>query len=62
MMAALVQGVLAGIGYAVAGVQAPVLFGAVTAILAMVPMGATLVWVPIALVLLLNNYSSVFPY
>jgi Ca2+-transporting ATPase len=56
MMAALVQGILAGIGYAVAGVQAPVLFGAVTAILALVPMGATLVWVPIALVLLLNNY------
>jgi Ca2+-transporting ATPase len=56
MMAALVQGVLAGIGYAVAGVQAPILFGAVTAILALVPMGATLVWVPIALTLLLNNY------
>ncbi len=53
VLAALVQGGLAGIGYYAAGVQAPVLFGAVTALLALVPMGATLVWVPIGITLLL---------
>jgi Ca2+-transporting ATPase len=53
VLAALVQGMLAGIGYFVAGVRAPVLFGAVTALLALVPMGATLVWVPIGITLLL---------
>jgi Ca2+-transporting ATPase len=55
VLAALVQGGLAGIGYYVAGVEAPVLFGAVTALLALVPMGATLVWVPIGIALLLVN-------
>lgn len=47
VLAALGQGILAGIGYAFAGVRAPVMFGAVTALLALVPMGATLVWVPL---------------
>lgn len=49
VLAALGQGVLAGLGYAVAGVKAPVLFAAVTSLLALAPMGATLVWVPLAL-------------
>jgi Ca2+-transporting ATPase len=55
VLAAMVQGFLAGIGYAVAGVQAPVLLGATTALLALVPMGATLIWVPVGLSLLLEN-------
>lgn len=55
VLAAMGQGLLAGIGYAVAGVEAPVLFGVITALLAVVPMGATLVWVPIGLSLLLAD-------
>jgi Ca2+-transporting ATPase len=55
VLAALAQGGLAGIGYAVAGVKAPVLFGAVTALLAMVPMGAMLVWLPISIMLMLTG-------
>jgi len=55
MLAALGQGILAGVGYAFAGVRAPVLFGAVTALLAMVPMGATLVWVPLGLGLIASD-------
>jgi len=55
VLAAMVQGFLAGIGYAVAGVQAPVLLGMITALLALVPMGATLIWVPVGLSLLLEN-------
>ncbi|MDO9049178.1 MAG: AI-2E family transporter [Methylobacter sp.] len=55
VLAALGQGVLAGLGYAVAGVQAPVLLGAVTALLALVPMGATLVWLPVSIMLMLTE-------
>lgn len=55
VLAAMAQGVLAGIGYSVAGIQAPLLFGVLTAILAIVPMGATLVWLPLGLLLLLTN-------
>ncbi|MGZ8227565.1 MAG: AI-2E family transporter, partial [Methylococcaceae bacterium] len=55
VLAALGQGILAGIGYAVAGVNAPVLFGAMTALLALIPMGATLVWLPIAISLIITD-------
>jgi P-type Ca2+ transporter type 2C len=55
VLAALGQGVIAGIGYFVAGVKAPVLFGAITALLALVPMGATLVWMPIGIMLVLMD-------
>jgi P-type Ca2+ transporter type 2C len=55
-LAALGQGFLAGIGYSVAGVNAPVLFGAITALLAMVPIvGASLVWLPVSLGLILSG-------
>jgi len=55
VMAALGQGVTASIGYAVAGVQAPVLFGMITFVLALIPMGAMLVWIPISLSLLASG-------
>ena len=55
VIAALFQGFVAGMGYAVAGVEAPVLFGAITGILALVPMGAPLVWGPIAIMLILMD-------
>jgi Ca2+-transporting ATPase len=55
VLAALSQGIMAGIGYAVAGVKAPLLFGAITALLALIPMGATLIWLPIGVMLILSN-------
>jgi Ca2+-transporting ATPase len=55
VLAALGQGIIAGIGYAVAGVKAPVLFGVMTALLALVPMGATLLWFPISIMLILTD-------
>ena len=51
-LAAMAQGICAGLGYAVAGLKAPILFGVITALLALIPMGATLVWLPIALLLI----------
>lgn len=44
VLTALVQGLLAGIGYWVAGVNAPVLLAVLTALLALVPFGTPLVW------------------
>jgi len=55
VLAALGQGLLAGFGYTVAGVKAPVLFGAITALLALIPMGATLVWFPLGIMLILTD-------
>ena len=55
VLAALGQGLLAGIGYNVAGIEAPVLFGALTALLALIPMGATLVWLPTGIALILMD-------
>jgi predicted PurR-regulated permease PerM len=52
VLTALVQGALAGLGYWVAGVDAPVLLGAATAMLALVPFGAPLIWVAVSLWLL----------
>lgn len=55
VLAALAQGLMAGIGYAVAGVNAPVLFGIITALFAMIPMGATLIWMPLGVSLLIGG-------
>ena len=52
ILTALIQGTLAGLGYWAAGVRAPVLFGVITVILALVPFGAPLVWGSVSLWLL----------
>ena len=58
VLAAMAQGILAGIGFSVAGVKAPALLGAITALLAMIPIGgATLIWLPVSLSLLLSDHA-----
>ena len=52
---ALAQGALAGLGYWWAGVDGPVLLGAVTALVAMLPFGAPLVWGSIGAWLLVSG-------
>lgn len=44
VLAAVAQGVLAGLGYWVAGLQAPAVLGAATALIALIPFGAPLIW------------------
>lgn len=44
VLTALAQGLLAGLGYWVAGTPVPVLLGALTALLALIPFGAPVVW------------------
>jgi predicted PurR-regulated permease PerM len=49
LVTALAQGVIAGVGYRIGGVNAPVLLGALTAMLSILPIfGTALVWVPVA--------------
>lgn len=52
---ALVQGTLAGIGFAVLGVPLPVALGALTAVISFVPGGTVAVWAPAALWLLFSG-------
>lgn len=56
ILTCLVQGVIAGIGYFVAGVPAPVLCGALTAVAAIIPVvGTALVWVPLVILLAIGG-------
>jgi predicted PurR-regulated permease PerM len=56
VVTALVQGTLLGIGFAIAGLPAPVVFGVLGAVLSVVPFGGTaLVWVPGAAALFLTG-------
>lgn len=58
LVTALLQGTVAGVGYAVVGVEAPVLLGALTALTSIVPMiGTGLVWGPVAVALLLTGHA-----
>lgn len=55
VLTALAQGALAGLGYWVAGVETAVLWGTLTALLALIPFGAPLVWGSIGLWLLASG-------
>lgn len=55
-LTALVQGALAGVGYAVAGLTAPLLLASATALAALIPVGGTvLVWLPASIYLLFQG-------
>jgi predicted PurR-regulated permease PerM len=58
LLAALVQGVMAGLGYWVAGVAAPVFWGATTALVALIPFGAPLIWGSIGIWLLARGDTA----
>ena len=56
IVSALAQGLIAGVGYAFVGVGTPILWGALTALAALIPfIGTILVWGPIGVWLLLSN-------
>ena len=58
VLTALAQGALAGLGYWVAGVHAPVLLAALTALVALIPFGTPFVWGSIGVWLLLNGQTA----
>ncbi len=54
----LVQGILGGLGFAVAGIDAPVFWGAVMAILSVLPaVGTPVVWIPGVIYLLMSGQT-----
>lgn len=56
MVIGVIQGTLGGIGFAVAGIEAAVFWGAIMAVLSVLPgIGATLVWAPAVIYLLLSG-------
>ena len=55
LFAALSQGLLAMLGYWAAGLRAPVLLGALTALLALTPVGAALVYISASVWLLIDG-------
>lgn len=59
---AVIQGVVAAIGYWIAGIPAPAFLGVLTAVLSLTPIGPPLVWIPAALWLFQQdeNFWAVF--
>ena len=55
ILGAIAQGTVAGVGYFFAGVEAPVLMGAITVLIALIPFGAPLVWGSLTLWMLVNG-------
>jgi predicted PurR-regulated permease PerM len=57
---AIIQGIVAGIGYTVAGVSNPVFWGAATAFFSLIPLvGTAAIWVPAAIIIfILGNYAG----
>ncbi len=60
VLTSVVQGLLLGIGFALVGMPAPVVFGVLAAVLSVVPFGGTaLVWVPaLAMLLVQGRYGQ----
>jgi predicted PurR-regulated permease PerM len=59
LVTALVQGTLIGLGFAIAGLPSPLVFGAVGALTSLIPIvGTALVWVPGALSLLASGHTG----
>lgn len=59
IITALVQGAAGALGFFIFGVQAPLLWGAIMVIAALIPLiGAPIIWVPAAISLMLNGYLS----
>ena len=58
VLAALGQGILAGLGYWIFGIEAPALLGAVTALIALVPFGAPLIWVSAGVWLIITDRTG----
>lgn len=58
VLTALAQGALAALGYWVAGVAAPVLWGVITALVALIPFVGPVVWIGLSLSLLAQGESQ----
>jgi len=59
-LTAIIQGLLAGIGYTIAGISNPVFWGAATGFFSLIPMvGTAAIWVPASIILFIfGDYAS----
>lgn len=58
-LTSLLQGLIAGVAYAIIGVPQPVVLGALTAVCALIPLiGTGLVWGPVSIVLFLGGHTG----
>lgn len=57
VLTALAQGFLAGVGYAVAGMENPVFLAAITTLIAMLPFGTPLAWGAVAIWLFMHGHT-----
>jgi predicted PurR-regulated permease PerM len=59
ILTGLAQGVLATVGFWIAGVREPIFFGAAAAVVSLVPaVGAALVWLPVGIALVLEGHVA----
>lgn len=58
VLTALAQGVLAGLGYWVAGVPTPVMWGAITALISLIPFAGPIVWASLSAGLFINGETT----
>jgi predicted PurR-regulated permease PerM len=58
VLTALAQGALAGLGYWVAGIEAPALWGVITALVSLIPFVGPVVWIGLSLSLLAHGDSQ----
>lgn len=58
VLTAMAQGTLAGLGYWVAGISAPALWGVITALISLIPFAGPLVWVGLSLSLLAQGETQ----
>lgn len=60
ILACIVQGILGGIGFAIAGIPLPVFYGAIITLTSFIPViGSSLIWVPAVIYLfVIGNYGS----
>ncbi len=56
ILGALAQGAVAGIGYWIFGIEAPILVGAVTVLVALIPFGAPMVWGSLSIWLMVSGH------
>ena len=58
VLTALAQGMLAGLGYWVAGIEAPALWGAITALVSLIPFVGPVVWIGLSIGLLAHGETQ----
>jgi predicted PurR-regulated permease PerM len=58
VLTALAQGMLAGLGYWVAGIEAPALWGAITALVSLIPFVGPVVWIGLSIGLLARGETQ----